>query len=81
MCCPASSEALLRAEIRAVDAQLDAGRTLQLGLASAVRRLTHSALHRRHASPGSAHRTAGRRQREGVEEKVGGAVTGLINGE
>lgn len=62
---PASPETLLGAEVRAMDAQLQAGRALQLGLAGAVLRLTHSSsLHLRHASPGSTHSTAGRRREE-----------------
>lgn len=40
----------LRAEVRALDAQLDAGGTLQLGLAAAAVRLANPRLHRRHAA-------------------------------
>lgn len=47
---PASFKAFLRAEVRALDAQLDAGGTLELGLAAAAVRLAHPRLHRRHAA-------------------------------
>lgn len=40
----------LRAEVRALDAQLDAGGALELGLAAAAVRLAHPRLHRRHAA-------------------------------
>lgn len=40
----------LRAEVRALDAQLDAGGALELGLAAATVRLAHTRLHRRHAA-------------------------------
>lgn len=42
----------LRAEVGALDAQLDASRALQLGLAAAARSLTHPSLHGRHAAVG-----------------------------
>lgn len=40
----------LGAEVRALDAQLDAGGTLELGLAAAAVRLAHARLHGRHAA-------------------------------
>lgn len=40
----------LGAEVRALDAQLDAGGTLELGLAAAAVRLAHPRLHGRHAA-------------------------------
>lgn len=40
----------LRAEVGALDAQLEAGGALQLGLAAAARRLADAGLHGRHAA-------------------------------
>lgn len=55
----------LRAEVGALDAQLEAGGALQLGLAAAARRLADAGLHGRHAAGlpqarrGAARRAAG----------------------
>lgn len=58
----------LRAEVRALDAQLDAGGTLELGLAAAAVRLAHPCLHRRHAAwlpeEGGTAKGRGERERE-----------------
>lgn len=76
-----------------MDAQLDTGGTLQLGLTRAVRCLTHSALHRRHASPGRLRpQNGGRAGRRRGKAGLGGGLaaeagrrshthTGLTNGE
>lgn len=50
MSSPTSFKTFLRAEVRALDAQFDAGGTLELGLAAAAVRLAYPCLHGRHAA-------------------------------
>lgn len=50
MSSPASLKAFLRAEIGALNAQLETGGALQLGLAATARRLADAGLHGRHAA-------------------------------
>lgn len=59
----------LRAEVGALDTQLEAGGALQLGLAAAARRLADAGLHGRHAAGlPQARRAAGRSRRLGWAE-------------
>ena len=50
MSSPTSLKTFLRAEVRVLDAQLDAGGTLELGLAAATIRLAHMHLQGHHAA-------------------------------
>lgn len=70
----AARGAHLRAEVGALDAQLEAGRALQLGLAAAAGRLADAGLHRRHAAGLPQARRGAARRAAGEEPPPGGAA-------
>lgn len=76
----AAAGVYLRAEVRALDAQFDAGGTLELGLAAAAVRLAYPCLHGRHAARlleerfSEEEEEGGRPSRGGEEGRAGGGA-------